>query len=98
MSHFAIEVVVRVRSGQGDEFTPLILANARAAVRDEPGCRDFRVFRSEDDPDTFVLVEEYDDAAALEAHRATPHYAAFGAAAGDLIVEKTLRRLAAVPT
>ena len=61
------------KAGQGDriaeiqkEFAPL--------ARQEPGCRQFFVSRSEDNPDRFFLYEEYDDEAAFDAHRETPHF------------------------
>ncbi|MDX2010075.1 MAG: putative quinol monooxygenase [Myxococcaceae bacterium] len=42
--------------------------------RAEPGCRSYRVFVDESDPDVLVLVEEYLDAAAVDAHRASEHF------------------------
>ena len=46
------------------------------SVRDEePGCLLYRAARSIDDPDMFLLYEEYVDQAALVAHRETPHFA-----------------------
>lgn len=44
------------------------------ASRAEPGCRMYQVHRSPTDPLRFLLYEQYDDQAALDAHRATPHF------------------------
>lgn len=93
MTRFAIQVTLKLHPGQADEFAPHILANAEAAVRDEPDCHDFQVFQASDDPDTFVLFEVYTNATALDAHRQTPHYQAFNEAAGDMIAEKHIRLL-----
>ena len=46
----------------------------RPCARDEPACLVYRAARSVDDPDVFVLYEEYEDEAALLAHRETPHF------------------------
>jgi quinol monooxygenase YgiN len=50
-----------------DEMTPL--------SRAEPGCRFYQAHRSTTDPRRFFLYEQYDDPAALDAHRATDHFA-----------------------
>ncbi len=43
-------------------------------TRAEPGCRFYLVHRSPTDPRRFFLYEQYDDEAALEAHRASEHF------------------------
>jgi quinol monooxygenase YgiN len=43
----------------------------------EPGCRMYLVHRSPANPRQFFLYERYDDQAALDAHRASPHFARF---------------------
>jgi len=49
-----------------------------AASRREPGCRSYDVFRAQDDVRSFFIFERYDDEAALEAHRASPHFERHG--------------------
>jgi len=44
------------------------------ATRAEPGCRMYLTHRSTTDPRRFFLDEQYDDQAALDAHRAAPHF------------------------
>ncbi|QDV35103.1 putative quinol monooxygenase [Tautonia plasticadhaerens] len=46
-------------------------------TRAEPGCRMYLVHRSTTDPRRFFLYEQYDDAAALDAHRASPHFSQY---------------------
>lgn len=48
------------------------------ATREEPGCRMYVVHRSTADPLKFFLYEQYDDQAALDAHRAAPHFIQHG--------------------
>ncbi len=45
-----------------------------AASRQEPGCVSYIPHHLEDDPDTVVLYEQYRDASALAAHRASDHF------------------------
>jgi len=49
------------------------------ATRAEPGCISYGFFSDVADPNTILIFEEWEDAAALERHFATPHMAAFAA-------------------
>ena len=91
MTRFAIVVTIKLHPGKAEEFKPHILANATAAVRDEPECHLFHVMQSEDDPDTFLFYEVYTDAVAFDAHQKTDHFAAFGARVADLVAEKSVQ-------
>ena len=64
----------RTQPGQGDAVEAALQKMAAAVARDEPGCLLYRAARSVDEPDVFVLYEEYVDEAALLAHRETPHF------------------------
>ena len=65
----------RLKAGTFDRFRKLIVENARASLRGEAGCRQFDVVIPDGDADRVVLYEIYDDAAAFEAHKRTPHFA-----------------------
>ena len=43
-------------------------------ARKEPGCVMFLAHRHKTEPRRFLVYEQYKDDAALEAHRATPHF------------------------
>ena len=73
-----IAVTYQLRPGRVDEALPLFRALAEATRR-EPGCRMYHVHRSVTDPDRFFLYEQYDDQAALDAHRAAPHFQQYAA-------------------
>ena len=45
-----------------------------SASRQEPGCVSYIPHRLEDDPDTVLIYEQYRDASALAAHRASEHF------------------------
>ena len=53
------------------------LRELAAASRKEPGCISYIPHRLESDPDTIVIYEQYRDMAALDAHRASPHFALY---------------------
>jgi quinol monooxygenase YgiN len=44
------------------------------ASRQEPGCVSYIPHQVEDDPDTVVIYEQYQDAKSLAAHRASEHF------------------------
>jgi (4S)-4-hydroxy-5-phosphonooxypentane-2,3-dione isomerase len=88
-------VQVRVRADHLAEFERAILANADGARTREPGCVRFDVSQKEDDPAEWVFYEVYKDSAAFEAHRASPHFAAYQEIADRALMSKTLTRYAA---
>jgi quinol monooxygenase YgiN len=51
-----------------------ILRALTLASRQEPGCVSYVPHFVEGDPDTVMIYEQYRDEAALEAHRASPHF------------------------
>jgi quinol monooxygenase YgiN len=53
-----------------------------AATRAEAGCTSYAVYTGTEDRDEVLFVEEWTSRAALEAHFATAHFAAFVAAVG----------------
>lgn len=83
-------ITVEIAPDRVEDFVRFITEEAEDARTKEPGCRGFRISRSFDNPNVFTLAEFYDDLAALEAHRQTPHFLLFKErAAGGMIVSKT---------
>lgn len=68
--------VVRALPGHEDRLAAAIAVLA-AAVRREPGCREFRPFRDVAHAGTFHLYEIYADTDAFREHLATAHVAHF---------------------
>jgi len=89
---YTVFVVVKVKSGAGDEFLEAARRN-REGTRLEPGCVRFDILRaakpSSDptDPELFYLFEAYKTAADFVAHQQTPHYHAFRADVADIMAE-----------
>lgn len=82
-----------IHDGKMDLFLEEVVRNANASVRGEPGCRRFDVLRPEGAGDRVLLYEIYDDEAAFEAHRGTPHFHAFDAAAAPLVKARSRTQL-----
>ena len=61
------------------------LAALVAPSRAEAGCQSYTLTQSTDDPAVFRTVEQWDDAAAIEAHMGSAHVAEAFAAAGSLL-------------
>ena len=80
----AMWVKVRIKAEQRERFLKAIEVDAIGSERDEPGCLRFNVLRDAQDQNVYYFFEVYRDEAALEAHRAAPHYAVWRAAADTL--------------
>ncbi len=61
------------KSGHDGDIAP-ILAKLTEESRKEPGCLMYLVHRHKTDRRRFFIYEQYKDDAALEAHRASPHF------------------------
>jgi quinol monooxygenase YgiN len=80
----ALWVKVKVKPEGRDRFLKAIEVDALGSENDEPGCMRFNVLQDQQDANTYYFYEVYRDEAALEAHRAAPHYAVWRAAADTL--------------
>lgn len=88
MSGFVVMVDFRLKSGAMAKFRPMVDANARASVRDEPGCRRFDVVEPTGEADRVLLYEIYDDQASFDRHCRTEHFTAFDIESAPLVAEK----------
>jgi quinol monooxygenase YgiN len=71
-----VAVTYVIKPGHEHEAVELF-GKMTEATRAEPGCRMYQAHRSTVDPRRFFLYEQYDDQAALDAHRAAPHFARY---------------------
>ncbi|MCG8548068.1 MAG: antibiotic biosynthesis monooxygenase [Alphaproteobacteria bacterium] len=81
-------VKVRIKPERRQEFLDAIEVDALGSERDEPGCMRFNVVQDMADENVYYFYEVYRDEAAVDAHRAAPHYAVWRAAA-DTLAEPT---------
>ncbi|MBT5110316.1 MAG: antibiotic biosynthesis monooxygenase [Rhodospirillaceae bacterium] len=77
-------IKVRIKPDQRQRFLDAIEVDALGSEQDEPGCARFNVLQDIEDDNVYYFYEVYKDEAAVEAHRAAPHYAVWKAVADTL--------------
>ena len=80
----AIWVRMRIKPADRARFLEAIEVDALGSERDEPGCLRFNVLQDVQDENLYYCYEVFADEAAMDAHRATPHFAAWHAVADAL--------------
>jgi len=88
-------VDLQIVPSQIDKFLTAVRENGAAAVK-EPGCREFNIAVSSKDANHVTLFEVWDNAAALDAHRATDHFKNFMATTKDMVAKRDLRAMSSV--
>lgn len=97
-----VVAVITAKPGQREKILDAARDNL-AAVRAENGCieygpvvdAEFGSFQTPLGPDTFVVIEKWQDAEALKAHAAAPHMAAYAKKVKDLIADRKIHILSA---
>ena len=93
--------VITAKPGMREEVLSAFRANV-PNVRAEPGCIEYGAaidsepvlkFQAALGPDTFMVVEKYQDLDALKAHAGSPHMAAYGAKTKDMVASRTIHIL-----
>ena len=67
-------VTINIKPEHKDAFMASLEGDGRGSNNDEPGCLQFDVLQDTEDANRIFLYEIYRDDAALEAHRAAPHF------------------------
>ena len=88
---YIVVVDIQIAKGGRAAFMSHMRRQAERSLSVEEGCRKFDICVAEGDPDSILLYEVYDDAAAFEDHLATPHFTEFDAAVGPLMASKSVR-------
>jgi (4S)-4-hydroxy-5-phosphonooxypentane-2,3-dione isomerase len=81
--------------GQVDNFLAALKENGAATVK-EPGCREFNISVSQNDPNHLLIYEVYNDAAAAEAHTATEHFKKYKAATAGMTTKREAKAYSSV--
>ena len=92
MNELVVIVDFEVKDGAADQVIALVSENARNSVEKEPGCLQFDVVQSADNPSRILLFEVYKDQAAFEAHGRTGHIKDFLEKARPLFVKTTMSK------
>lgn len=82
----ALIVSLDVHPERLEEFLAAIKENANRTFNDEPGCNYFDVTQDNKNPTHFIFYELYENEAAIDAHRAAPHFAQWRKAADVCVV------------
>lgn len=83
---FVVIPEFKIKEDKVDAFKDLMAAHCKNSFTNEEGCLGFECCQDVDDPTRFVLYETYVDAAALDIHRDTAHFAWYQENAKDLVV------------
>jgi quinol monooxygenase YgiN len=83
MSIIAVADMFGTSSARDELATALARAEHDAA--DQPGCLRYTFAAAIGEPDHFVLISEWEDQAALDAHYASPEFASFQYSLHDLL-------------
>ena len=81
----SVSVTLEIKPEEVDRFLSLFQAVIAGAAADEEGCLQYDLSRSAEHSTVFHVYEVYRDAAALEAHRASPHFVAWSAVASEVV-------------
>ena len=81
---------VKVHPGKGPEFEAAFADQAIGVRSNEPANKLYQLVRSRENAETYVVMELYDDDAALEAHRQAQHMVANRPRMAPLIAERTI--------
>ncbi|WP_340107547.1 putative quinol monooxygenase [Pikeienuella sp. HZG-20] len=88
MPAFTVLAIHHVKAGMRPSWAKLAAVNAEAA-RSEPGCLQFDVVLSDEEPNTAFLIEMYVDRAAWDAHFQQPYCKSFMSAIETMLVDRT---------
>ena len=96
-----VVAIITAKPGERENIMQAARGNL-AAVRAEDGCIEYGFtidaeglgsFQTKFGPDAFVFVEKWRDPAALKAHAAAPHMAAYAGKVKDLIASRVIHVL-----
>jgi quinol monooxygenase YgiN len=99
-----VVAVITAKPGRRNDILDAYRANV-ATVRAEAGCIEYDAaidadgapgFAAKLGPDTIVVIEKWESTAALKAHAASPHMAAYAAATKEWVASRLIHVLTPV--
>ena len=80
----AIGVIAKltVQAGKNEEFETIFAELEAKVTENESGCNFYSLHKSRSDENAYVVLEQYVDQAALDAHGQTEYFKALGAKMG----------------
>jgi quinol monooxygenase YgiN len=94
-----VVVVVTIEAAEGNEDkVEQALREAVPVVHTEPGCVRYALHRDPQSPATFVMIENWESAEALDVHSKAPAFLKLGAALKGLLAKPLrVQRLSSLP-
>lgn len=85
----AVGVIARlsIKEGKNDEFESVFKEMIAAVRKNEPGCNFYDLHKSKDDPQGYIVLEQYADKDALKAHSSSDHFKTIGAKMGGCMAK-----------
>ena len=81
------KITLKAKNDKIEELKSLLSLMLKPS-QEERGCIKYELFQLKDEPQTFFLIEIWEDDASLDAHKKSEHFVHFKSVVGDLIVEK----------
>jgi quinol monooxygenase YgiN len=75
---------LKIKPGMNKQFEEIATKLVAAVRANEPGNKLYALHRT-DDAETYIFLERYVDQAAIEAHRAQPHFKELGKKMGEFM-------------
>ena len=85
---FVVTVTFDVKPECREAFLPVMLANAKTSLNEEPDCHQFDVCIDPNRPNSVFLYELFTDRAAFDDHLSSAHFKSFDAKVADMITGK----------
>ncbi|MDH5736804.1 MAG: antibiotic biosynthesis monooxygenase [Gammaproteobacteria bacterium] len=76
---------LKIKEGTNEDFEKVFSDLAQAVRENETGNNFYALHRSRDDNTTYIVLEQYADQAALEAHGQSDHFKTIGAKMGPYL-------------
>jgi len=73
---------LKIQEGKNSEFEQIFTELAATVRANEPGNNFYALHKSRTDPQLYIVLEQYEDQAALDAHGKTDYFRASGAKMG----------------
>jgi autoinducer 2-degrading protein len=89
----AILAYLTAKPGKEAEFQEKMTAQANRCLANEPGCLQFDVARDPKDPTRLVMLEVYQDEAAIKAHQESQHFKDFRPVITELVADRRIEIL-----
>lgn len=80
---------------QREAFLTAAKENAAASLK-EPGCKQYNIIAAANNPNHVLLIEIYDNEAAIQSHRTTGHFKKYQATTGSMVAKREVRPMTSI--